>query len=105
MPCRMPGRRRAMRASLRGDEVFGFLRPSVDAHTLGISSVEQLLADCGYASVHSESHRGCDPRPLYRRGVVSDLCRRVLTDALPVGVPRGVPAGGAVAHTALARRG
>jgi len=33
------------------DEVFGFIRPAVDAHTLGISSVEQLLTDCGYRVV------------------------------------------------------
>ena len=32
---------------LGNDEVFGFLRPGVDAHTLGISYVESLLVDQG----------------------------------------------------------
>jgi len=27
---------------------FGLVRPAIEAHTLGISSVEQLLRDCGY---------------------------------------------------------
>jgi hypothetical protein len=27
---------------------FGLVRPALDAHTLGISSVEQILRDCGY---------------------------------------------------------
>ncbi len=27
---------------------FGLVRPAVEAHTLGISSVEQILQDCGY---------------------------------------------------------
>jgi len=33
---------------------FGFLHPAVDAHTLGISSVEGLLADCGAKVVLAE---------------------------------------------------
>jgi hypothetical protein len=30
------------------DDCFGLVRPAVDAHTLGISYVSQLLQDCGY---------------------------------------------------------
>lgn len=30
------------------NEVFGLIRPSVDAHTLGISTVAKLIEDCGY---------------------------------------------------------
>ncbi len=30
------------------NDIFGFIRPSIDAHTLGIFSVSQLLKDCGY---------------------------------------------------------
>ncbi len=30
------------------NEVFGFIRPVVDVHTLGISTVGNLLEDCGY---------------------------------------------------------
>jgi len=30
------------------NEVFGFIRPDVDAHTLGITSIGKLLEKCGY---------------------------------------------------------
>lgn len=33
---------------LRENEVFGFIRPRVDAHTLGIAVISGLLQDCGY---------------------------------------------------------
>jgi hypothetical protein len=36
-------------------DVFGLVRPAVDAHTLGISSVAEVLADCGYASVIADA--------------------------------------------------
>jgi hypothetical protein len=29
-------------------DVFGFIRPEIDVHTLGISTVSKLLEDCGY---------------------------------------------------------
>lgn len=29
-------------------DVFGFIKPSLDAHTLGMNSVAELLHDCGY---------------------------------------------------------
>lgn len=32
-------------------DVFGFIRPEVDVHTLGISTVSKLLEDCGYEVV------------------------------------------------------
>lgn len=32
-------------------DCFGLVRPAIDAHTLGLSSVEQLLRDCGYRTV------------------------------------------------------
>lgn len=41
---------------LRRDEVFGLIHPAVDAHTLGISSVGQLLQDCGYSVVIADAH-------------------------------------------------
>ncbi len=40
---------------LRSDEVFGFIHPAIDAHTLGISSVGQLLEDCGYPVVIADA--------------------------------------------------
>lgn len=30
------------------DEIFGFIKPHVDVHTLGISTISNLLMDCGY---------------------------------------------------------
>lgn len=39
-----------MRDLLSVDEVFGFLKPSVDVHTLGISTISNLLKDCKYKS-------------------------------------------------------
>ena len=33
---------------LRTDDVFGFIRPDIDIHTLGISTLAKLLQDCGY---------------------------------------------------------
>lgn len=44
-----------MPRTLRPDEVFGFIHPAVDAHTLGISSVGQLLEDCGYQVVIADA--------------------------------------------------
>jgi len=40
---------------LRNDEVFGLIHPAIDAHTLGISSVAQLLEDCGYPVVIADA--------------------------------------------------
>jgi len=34
---------------------FGLVRPAVDAHTLGISSLEQLLAECGFQSITADA--------------------------------------------------
>lgn len=36
---------------LSSHTVFGFLKPSVDVHTLGISIVSSFLQDCGYKTV------------------------------------------------------
>ena len=46
--------RRTPMTSTKADR-FGLVRPAVDAHTLGISSVGQLLQDCGYASVTADA--------------------------------------------------
>lgn len=40
-----------MKYALTQNDCFGLVRPAVDAHTLGISSVEQILRDCGFATV------------------------------------------------------
>ncbi len=45
-----------MARPLRGNEVFGLIHPAIDAHTLGISSVAQLLQDCGYSVVNADAH-------------------------------------------------
>jgi hypothetical protein len=36
-------------------DVFGLVRPAVDAHTLGVSTVEQLLKDCGFRAVIADA--------------------------------------------------
>ncbi|MGI9190624.1 MAG: hypothetical protein ACR2IL_00785 [Chitinophagaceae bacterium] len=38
-----------MSLALNHNDCFGFIRPGVDAHTLGISSVSQLIEQCGYS--------------------------------------------------------
>lgn len=40
-----------MRAELRDDDVFGFVKPLVDVHTMGVYSFAHLLRDCGYRVV------------------------------------------------------
>jgi hypothetical protein len=46
---------------------FGFLHPSVDVHTLGINSIEQLLAECGIMArraspeINEAANRAADP--------------------------------------------
>jgi len=46
---------------------FGLVRPAVDAHTLGLSSVGQLLQDCGYQTVTADAATcaacGCPEAP------------------------------------------
>lgn len=37
-----------MEHKLVPSDVFGFIRPSIDAHTLGISAISKLLNECGY---------------------------------------------------------
>lgn len=36
-------------------DVFGFIRPAVDAHTLGLAQVAQLIESCGYRVVLGDS--------------------------------------------------
>jgi hypothetical protein len=40
---------------LTRDDCFGFVRPAVDAHVLGINSLGQLLAECGFRSVTADA--------------------------------------------------
>jgi hypothetical protein len=48
-------------------DCFGLVRPAVDAHTLGLSSVAQILADCGYRSILADAATcealGCPEAP------------------------------------------
>lgn len=48
-----------MRPPVTDSDVFGLLRPAVDAHTLGLSSVAQLLADCGLRAAIADA-RVCE---------------------------------------------
>ncbi|MCC6729432.1 MAG: cobalamin-binding protein [Chthonomonadales bacterium] len=40
-----------MALPLRPHEVFGLVKPAVDAHTLGVRAAQQLLEECGYRAV------------------------------------------------------
>lgn len=40
-----------MNVNLLSDEIFGFVKTSIDVHTLGITTIAHLLKDCGY-TVH-----------------------------------------------------
>jgi len=44
-----------MTKSVNKGEIFGLVRPTVDAHTLGISAVEQLLKDCSFKVVIADA--------------------------------------------------
>ncbi|HOM85553.1 MAG TPA: hypothetical protein PKV18_07110 [Tenuifilaceae bacterium] len=37
------------------NEIFGFIRPEIDAHTLGISTVSKLVEDCGYRVIIADA--------------------------------------------------
>ena len=40
---------------ISNEDVFGLVRPAIDAHTLGLASVAQLLNDCGIRTVIADS--------------------------------------------------
>jgi len=44
-----------MRPEVTRQDIFGLVRPVLDAHTLGISSVEQILRDCGLRAVVADA--------------------------------------------------
>jgi hypothetical protein len=44
-----------MKHTLKKSDCFGLVRPAVDAHTLGISSVEQILRDCSLVAVVADA--------------------------------------------------
>ena len=44
-----------MRLLVTHRDIFGLVKPAIDAHTLGISSVEQLLKDCGIKVVVADA--------------------------------------------------
>lgn len=44
-----------MNKDLRSDDVFGLIRPYVDAHSIGLSTVGKLLNDCGLKVVYGDS--------------------------------------------------
>jgi len=44
-----------MPAPLKRTDRLGLIRPAIDAHTLGISCVEQLLSECGYKTIVADT--------------------------------------------------
>jgi len=39
-----------------GQEIYGFIKPNIDAHTLGITHIVQLLEDCGISSIIADEN-------------------------------------------------
>jgi hypothetical protein len=44
-----------MRPPARDKDIFGLLRPAIDAHTLGLTSVARLLDECGFQTVLADA--------------------------------------------------
>ncbi len=44
-----------MPIQLHNREVFGLIRPNIDAHTLGVSNIAKLLEECGYKVIIGDS--------------------------------------------------
>ncbi len=44
-----------MSSKMTKTDCLGLVRPAVDAHTLGLSSVQQVVEDCGYVAVVAEA--------------------------------------------------
>lgn len=42
--------------NLTEKEVFGFIKPSIDVHTLGVNIISNLLKDCGYKTILAPSN-------------------------------------------------
>ena len=40
-------------------EVIALVRPAIDAHTLGVSSVSQLIEDCGLNAIIADAEEIC----------------------------------------------
>jgi hypothetical protein len=67
---------------LLDNEVFGFVRPGVDAHTLGVAGVAKLLSDCGY-TVHIGDADVCNAVETITRLNSSALLRKwILTQGI-----------------------
>jgi hypothetical protein len=49
------GREKIVRFYAEKSDCFGLARPAVDAHTLGISSMAQLLVDCGFRVANADA--------------------------------------------------
>lgn len=45
-----------MNKHLLKDEIFGLIRPDIDAHTLGVSAAGNLLKECGYRVITSDAN-------------------------------------------------
>lgn len=54
---------------------YGFIKPSVDAHTLGINSAAELLRDCGYEVIFAD-----DPVAKAIEGYRNETNRKIVVD-------------------------
>ena len=37
-----------MKFDISSEDIFGFIKPVVDVHTMGVYTIANLLRDCGY---------------------------------------------------------
>lgn len=58
---------------LQPNDCFGFIRPQLDAHTLGISSVKQLIEQCGYQVKIAQPHVAASLLDLKKLNALSAL--------------------------------
>ena len=56
---------------IKKGDVFGFVRPLVDIHSLGISSITNLLESCGFDSIISETQISYIVENIYSHGNIN----------------------------------
>lgn len=47
-----------MKHNITPNDVFGFIKPQVDVHTMGIYTIANLLRDCGYKVIIADDEIG-----------------------------------------------
>ncbi len=69
-----------MQPALSGKEIFGFIRPHVDAHTLGVAVISGLLKDCGYKVCIGDAAIAQAADEIWKIDNISLLCSWIQTE-------------------------